>query len=164
MKNLGKAPFNQYLGEALWAVDGLDAGYPALNLARLLTHAARANLAQVPKECATETIARWRGRAVSAVFARDPLSIPSLVKVLDENSPGATDPQVPIFLAQGSRDEQVPVSVSAELEARYCSLGAIVIRRVYGGADHDGVIDAASKDVLAWMRDRIRRRPVPSSC
>jgi pimeloyl-ACP methyl ester carboxylesterase len=164
VKDLGKAPFNQYLGEALWAVDGLDAGYPALNLARLLTHAARANLAQVSKECASETIARWRGRPVSAVFARDPLSNHSLVKVLDENSPGATDPQVPIFLAQGSRDEQIPLSISAELKARYCTLGAIVMRRVYGGADHDGVINAAGKDVLTWMRDRIRRRPAPSSC
>jgi acetyl esterase/lipase len=164
MKNLGKAPFDQYLGEALWAVDGLDAGYPALNLARLLTHAARANLALVPKECASETIARWRGRPVSAVFARDPLSIPSLVKALDENSPGTTDPQVPIFLAQGSRDEQIPVTVTAELKARYCKLGATVIRRVYHGADHNGVVDAASKDVLAWIRDRIHRRPAPSSC
>jgi acetyl esterase/lipase len=164
MKSLGKAPFNQYLGEALWAVDGLDAGYPALNLASRLTRAARANLAQVRTECTTETIARWRGRPVSAVFARDPLSIHALVKVLDENSPGATDPHVPILLAQGGRDGQIPVSVSAELEARYCKLGATVSRRVYGGADHDGVIDAAGKDVLAWILDRIRRRPVPSSC
>ena len=164
VKNLGKAPFNQYLGEALWAVDGLDAGYPALNLARLLKDAARADLAQVPKECATETIARWRGRPVGAVFARDPLSIHSLVKVLDENSPGATDPHMPIFLAQGSRDEQIPVAVTAELEARYCRLGATVTRRVYHGANHNGVVDAAGKDVLAWMRDRIRRRPAPSSC
>ena len=164
MKNLGKAPFNQYLGEALWAVDGLDAAYPALNLARLLTHAARANLAQVAKECASETIARWRGRPLSAVFARNPRSIHSLVEVLDENSPGATNPSVPIFLAQGNRDEQIPVSVTAELEARYCKLGATVIRHLYRGADHNGVIDAAGKDVLAWIRDRIRRRPAPSGC
>ena len=72
MKNLGKAPFNQYLGETLWAVDGLDAGYPALNLATLLTRAARANLAHVRTECATQTLARWRGRPLSAVFAQRP--------------------------------------------------------------------------------------------
>ena len=164
MKNLGKAPFNQYLGETLWAIDGLDAGYPALNLARLLTRAARGNLAHVQTECATQTIARWRGRPLSAVFARDPLSTPSLVKVLDENSPGATDPQMPIFLAQGSRDEQIPLTVTAELEVRYCKLGATVTRRLYRGANHNGVIDAAAKDVLAWIRDRIRRRPAPSNC
>jgi pimeloyl-ACP methyl ester carboxylesterase len=164
MKNLGKAPFNQYLGETLWAVDGLDAGYPALNLASLLTRAARADLARVPKECATQTLARWRGRPLSAVFAQNPHSTPSLVKVLDENSPGATDPHMPIFLAQGSRDEQIPLTVTAELEARYCKLGATVTRRLYRGANHNGVIDAASKDVLAWIRDRIRQRPAPSNC
>jgi alpha-beta hydrolase superfamily lysophospholipase len=164
MKNLGRAPFNQYLGEALWAVDGLDAGYPTLDLASRLTRAARADLARVVKECAAETIARWRGRPVSAAFAQSPLSIPAAVKVLNQNSPGATDPHVPIFLAQGSRDEQIPVAVTAELEARYCTVGATLIRRLYRGATHDSVIDAASKDVLFWIRDRIRNRPAPSDC
>lgn len=164
MKSLGKAPFNQYLGEALWAVDGLDAGYPMLNLASRLTRAARADLTHVRNECAAATISRWRGRPVSAVFAQSPLSIPSVVRVLSENSPGAADPHVPIFLAQGSRDEQIPATVTAELVARYCKLGARVIRRLYRGANHEGVIDAASKDVLVWFRDRIRRRPAPSSC
>ena len=71
---------------------------------------------------------------------------------------------VPIFLAQGSRDEQIPVAVTAELEARYCTVGATLIRRLYRGATHDSVIDAASKDVLFWIRDRIRNRPAPSDC
>ncbi len=40
----------------------------------------------------------------------------------------------------------IPVSVSREVEARYCRLGAIVTRRVYD-TDHDGVLDAASTNV-----------------
>jgi hypothetical protein len=91
------------------------------------------------------------------------LSVPSVVKILDENSPGGTDPHVPILLAQGSRDEVIPVSISAQLEARYCGLGATVTRRVYD-ADHDGVLDAASRDVLSWIGARVHGRPTPSSC
>jgi alpha-beta hydrolase superfamily lysophospholipase len=165
LRLLGERPFSDYLGSVLWALDGLRAaGYGArLQLARGLTREARADLARVGKECAEETIARWRGRSVHALFARDPLSIPSVGKVLEEISPGASDPQVPIFLAQGSRDEQVPVRVSAELEARYCRLGATVLRRVYD-ADHEGVLDAAQTDVLAWIQARVHGSPAPSSC
>ncbi len=158
-------PFSDYLGSALWAIEGLRAAYGTqpLDLNRGLTPAARAYLPRVDHECAAQTIARWRGKPFGAVFARDPLSAPSIVKLLDENSPGGSDPHVPIFLAQGSRDEQIPMRVSAKLEARYCRLGATVTRRVYD-ADHDGVLDAATSDVLAWINDRVHGRPAPSSC
>jgi len=58
----------------------------------------------------------------------------------------------------------IPQQVVADLETRYCRLGANVTRRVYAGADHDGVIDAASNDVLAWIANRVRGRPMPSNC
>jgi len=165
VRSLGRPPFSAYLGEALWATAGLEAAYGArLDLSGLLTPAARADLSHVAKECEQQTIARWRGRSVHAVFASDPLSDRSLVELLRENSPGGSDPHVPIFLGQGSRDQVIPQRVVAGLEARYCRLGATVTRRVYMGADHDGVIDAASKDVLAWIASRVRGRPVPSNC
>jgi len=165
VSSLRKPPFSNYLGEALWAVDGLRAAYGArIDLSRLLTPAARADLGQVAKECEQQTVAHWRGRSFDAVFARDPLSMPSVVRLLEENSPGGSDPHVPVFLGQGSRDQVIPQRVVAELEAGYCRLGVGVTRRVYAGADHDGVVEAASKDVLAWIDGRLHARPVPSSC
>jgi pimeloyl-ACP methyl ester carboxylesterase len=163
LKALARAPFNDYLGEVLWAIDGLRAGYGRRLDLSLLTPVARADLARVAKECEAQTISRWRGRPLRAVFARDPLSAPWLVRLFGEISPGGRDPHVPIFLAQGSRDQVIPVRVSAELEARYCRLGATVTRRLYA-ADHDGVVDAASNDVLAWIRARALGRPARSSC
>ena len=165
VKALGERPFSNYLGEALWAVDGLEAGYGhRLGLSSLLTSAARADLARVANECAAQTIARWRGKSLKAVFARTPLSVPSFVTLLDQISPGRSNPKVPILLAQGDRDEQIPITVSAQLEERYCRLGDAVTRRVYAGVNHEGVIDAASNDVLTWIGDRIDGHPAPSSC
>jgi pimeloyl-ACP methyl ester carboxylesterase len=164
VKSLRMPPFSGYLGEALWAVEGLRAAYARSDLVRLLTRAARADLPRVAHECAGQTIARWRGKAFTAVFARDPFSVPSFVKLLDQISPGHSNPKVPILLAQGDQDEQIPVTVSARLLARYCRLGATVTRRVYPGVNHEGVLDAATNDVLAWIRDRFAKRPAPSSC
>jgi alpha-beta hydrolase superfamily lysophospholipase len=163
LRSFVRPPFSDYLGATLWVIDGFKAAYGARLDLSPLTKAARVDLARVANDCEGETIARWRGRLVRAVFARDPLSVPSIVKLLGENSPGGSDPHVPIMLAQGSRDEQIPVTASAELEARYCGLGATVTRRVYD-ADHDGVLDAATSDVLAWINDRVHGRPAPSSC
>ena len=71
---------------------------------------------------------------------------------------------MPILLAQGSRDQVIPVSVTRQLLSRYCRLGATVTRHVYAGANHDGVVNAATNDVLAWIGDRLRGRPAPTDC
>ena len=166
LKALARQPFSADLGEALWAIDGLNAaGYKRrLHLPTLLTRAARADLPKVARQCAAQTIADWRGKPASAVFARDPLSVPSVAALLKQISPGQRDPKVPVFLGQGSRDQEIPPSVSAQLKARYCRLGAVATRRVYTGANHDTVLDAAMSDALAWISDRYNRRPAPSGC
>jgi dipeptidyl aminopeptidase/acylaminoacyl peptidase len=71
---------------------------------------------------------------------------------------------MPILLAQGTKDEQVPVEVSADLETEYCRLGANLSRHVYPNVDHNGVLDAAQADVLAWLSDRYAGRPATSDC
>ena len=166
VKALARPPFRAYLGEALWTVDGLAAaGYRRqLHLPTSLTPAARIDLRKVAHQCASQTIADWRGKPYGAVFARNPLSIPSVVRLLRRISPGQRDPKVPIFLAQGDRDQEVPLTVSAQLKNRHCRLGAAVIRRVYHGASHDGVLDAAMNDALAWISDRYHGRPTTSNC
>lgn len=166
VKALGRRPFSAYLGEVLWTIDGLDAaGYRrVIQPAALLTPAARADLPAVAHQCAAQTIADWRGKPQSAMFARDPLRQPSLVKLLTRISPGQRNPKVPILLAQGSRDEEIPLTVTAQLERRYCRLGAQVTRKVYPGATHDTVLDAATTDALRWISDRYANRPASSAC
>jgi pimeloyl-ACP methyl ester carboxylesterase len=165
LRALHHPPFNGTLGETLWAIDGLKAAYGnRIELHTLLTPAAFADLPRVAHECAAQTIARWQGKPLSAVFARAPLSFPSLDRLLNQNLPGTTNPGIPIMLAQGDQDQQIPVGVTAQLQARYCRLGATVTRRVYPGVDHAGVIDAAQNDVLRWLGDRLVGKPSHSDC
>ena len=161
----GSAPFSAYLGNVLIGVDGLLAGYGrSFDPSSFLTPAALADLTTVSSECVDATIARWRDRPRTALLARDPTTIPAVERVLTENSAGATDPGVPIFLGQGDQDQQIPLQVSAQLDARYCRLGASVTRHVYPGADHEGVVDAANSDVLGWLADRYAGREAKSEC
>lgn len=166
IKALRRPPFSRYLGEALWAIDGLEAaGYQRLlQPGILVTKHARADLAKVAHQCASQTIADWRGKPRSAVFARDPLSVPSVVRLFTEISPGQRNPHVPIFLGQGGRDNEIPLTVTARLKARYCRLGATVTRHIYPGASHDGVLDAEMNDAVSWISDRFAKLPAPSNC
>jgi acetyl esterase/lipase len=162
---IGSPPYNAYLGYVLLATDGLHTSYGrSFDPSKLLTPAGLRDLVRVSNECAEATIARWRGRPISSLEARDPLSIPSVASILEANSLGTTAPGVPVFLGQGDHDAQVPLQVSAQLEAKYCQLGAVVTRHVYTGADHDQVLDAASNDVLSWIDDRYAGHPAPNDC
>ncbi len=87
-----------------------------------------------------------------------------LTRMLEENSPGAITPHVPVFIAVGDRDEQVPPTLSERLAEKYCASGAALTRHVYPGQDHDGVIDAANDDVLAFVTARYEQEPAPSDC
>jgi pimeloyl-ACP methyl ester carboxylesterase len=163
--HLGEPPYNAYLGNLLLASDGLQAGYgDGFNPASYLTSGALEDLTNVAKECADATIARWSRQPMNKILARDPLSIPSVAQVIAENSPGGSDPGVPVFLAQGAKDAEIPPVVSEQLHARYCKLGTTTVRHLYPNADHESVIDAAMKDVLQWIADRDQGKSAPSDC
>lgn len=152
------------IGVALIGAIGMHAAYPELNLSTLLTPKAAADVSQVKSECLDATVSRWRGRPAAALFTRDPVTIPVVKRIFDENSPGAVNPKIPLLIVQGVNDEQVAVAISATIAAKYCRLGVTVMRRAYPGVNHDGVLEAASKDVLAWMADRLEGRAAQSTC
>lgn len=151
-------------GVALIGAIGLRAGYPDLDLSTVFTPSAIADIDRVETECVDDTVARYQSLTTSDVIRRCPGAQPDLQALLEQNSPGAVPPMAPVFIGHGASDEQVPPELSAELEDKYCALGAKVTRRVYPGQDHVGVIDAASDDVITFTTDRYEHRPATSTC
>lgn len=119
-----------------------------------------ADLSRVARECVDTTIERYKNRRTTDAITADPSRIAAVARVLDENSPGAISPNVPIMIVQGQDDEQIPVAVSAALAAKYCALQATALRRNYAGANHDEVLDAAHDDAVAWLNARYRQDPL----
>jgi dienelactone hydrolase len=152
------------LGVALIAAQGLHAGAPDFDPGSYLAPAAVTDLARVDTECAAATIARYRNRAPSSVVRRDPNQIRAVHELLLENSPGATNPRVPILILHGGRDAEIPASATAQLRTDYCAVGATVTRIVYPGANHRGVVKAAQADALKWITNRYRNQRATSGC
>jgi fermentation-respiration switch protein FrsA (DUF1100 family) len=153
-----------FKGVLLMAAAGFRTAYPNFEPGSFLTATATADLRRVARECVDSTIGRYRNRAASDIVTTDPSRVPAVARILEENSPGAVSPNIPIMIVQGQRDEQLPIAVSAALAAKYCALHAVVLRRVYAGADHDGVLDAAQDDAVAWLNARYQHRPAPNTC
>ena len=151
-------------GIALIGAIGLRAGYPELDLSTTYTTSALDDIARIETECLDDTFARYQELPTTDVIRRAPSDLPDLQAMLEANSPGAIVPTVPVFLAHGDADEQVPVALSGRLEAKYCALGVTVARSVYPGVGHDEIIDAATKDALAFINDRFDDQPATTVC
>ena len=123
-----------------------------------------ADLPRVESECVDDTVQRYESLTTSDVVSQAPSSDPEIARLLQENSAGSTPIGVPIFLGHGTADEQVPPELSDRLAAKYCALNVAVMQRIYDGEDHDGVVDAAADDVLAFITARYSHDPATTDC
>ncbi len=159
--HLAQSPFR---GLDVIGAIGFDTAYPMLALSDVLTATTISEAAALETECTDAIVKRFRSLPASDVFVGVPSADADLKRVLDENSPGAITPPVPMFIGVGSADAQVPVTLSGQLGAKYCASGATLTRQVYPGEDHDGVIDAANDDMLAFLAARYEHEAALSTC
>ena len=95
---------------------------------------------------------------------RPPSSVSDINELLVANSPGAAAVAVPVFIGHGSADQQVPVALSERLYTKYCDRGVTMTSKTYDGVDHDGVIDAAANDLLAYIDALYAHEQVVTDC
>jgi pimeloyl-ACP methyl ester carboxylesterase len=98
------------------------------------------------------------------------LSVPSIATVepwrsiAARNTPGVLQPNIPLFLAQGTTDDIVRPDVTRAYMQRQCKAGSKVTMMWVADVGH-GFIAARSADAaVGWMMDRFAGRPAPSDC
>ena len=153
-----------YRGLVLIGAIGHRAAHPDLDLSAVLIADAVSDLPRVEAECVDATVERYQSLSTGDMIMRLPSSDPAVLRLLEQNSPGAAGTLVPVFIGHGTADQQVPVALSKRLLAQYCALDVTVTRQTYEGQDHDGVIDAAADDALAFVAARYDHEPAVSDC
>ena len=151
-------------GLVVIGANGFKAAYPKLALSDILTPKTVADTAEVQSECTDAIVERYRSLPTNDVVKGVPTSNAELRRILERNSPGTIAPRIPVFIGVGNDDEQVPPTLSEQLGAKYCTNGATLTRHVYPGQDHDGIIDAANDDMLAFLTARYEQEPALSDC
>jgi alpha-beta hydrolase superfamily lysophospholipase len=142
--------------------------YPDARLARILTPAGSAAVAQIDRYCIEdrEVTAASAGPSplTAAAFTAAPWAVQPWRSILEQNSPGRAPIAVPVLLTQGGADPLVPQTFTARLARRLCGGGEPVELRVYPGVEHAEAGIVASPDVAAWIAARFRAAAPPSTC
>jgi acetyl esterase/lipase len=149
-------------GFLLMVAQGYRAAYPALAHG-LLTPLGEAAAAQAEQTCAPEVMIALTGVDAAAIVAPGPPATAFTAR-LERNAPGLRRSPAPVLYWQGAEDV---LTLGAEAEAyvrRACRSGTEVDYRVYPGADHVSVLDAARADVFAFTGTVLAGGAWPGTC
>ena len=154
----------QLLGYDVMTAVGFRAAYPNVDLSAVLGPQALANLDIVDQRCSDDVVDYFAQIPPSQVVAHNPLDVPVLSQLLQQNTAGEVRSAAPQFIVQGDRDALVPKMVTDRYVQRACGQGDQLLYRVYPGRDHVTARDVSVPDVEAWLAARLAGENAPSSC
>lgn len=132
---------------------GLRTQHPQLRVTDYLGPRARALLPDSRRLCIDDLIGRFTAAKLPTSQFRvvDSAAHDRLRRWFAENEIGHVWAAGPLFVAQGRADQIVPPAQTAVEVADARHHGSTVDFHRYAGANHGGVLDAASADVFAWL-------------
>jgi pimeloyl-ACP methyl ester carboxylesterase len=81
---------------------------------------------------------------------------PKIQAVLNANKVGEVNLTMPVLVIQGTSDEQVPASVTAELVAGMRARGTIVTSVIVPDGSHNSVVDDKLPDAIAFVKPLLK--------
>lgn len=84
--------------------------------------------------------------------------------ILDENTPGGSVVDAPVFVAQGADDPLVVPTVQQSFVDGWCERGQAIEYRVYEGVGHLDAGHASAADVATWAAARVAGDPWTPTC
>lgn len=147
----------------LMAADAWTRAYPGLTIDQLLTNRGKGALNNVVKNvCLMFAILATQLAKPSDLLKPDALQ--TLAPFTATNTPQVAPYPTPLFIAQGDADAVVPISANTHFAARLCAAGNRLTYKVYEGAGHFAIVDAAGPDVLAWMHQLRDGKAAAGTC
>ncbi|HVQ90050.1 MAG TPA: lipase family protein [Mycobacteriales bacterium] len=162
-RNINGTPFFAFLaGTAI----GFNAAYPAaVALQSRLTPVGKAAVATLNGLCQLPALALFAGQRIEnfTVGGVNPITVPAIAAVLNQNNLGTSRPTVPILQYHGLFDEVIPYSVENTLHNQWCAVGTRTQLRGYL-AEHVLTQVVAQTDVTNYLSARLAGTPAPSNC
>ncbi len=84
--------------------------------------------------------------------------------LLADNTPGPLPSRIPVFIAQGTKDNLVRPSVTAAYANGLCRRGSRVELESLKGVGHAFAARKSARDAMAWIAGRFAGAPAPSNC
>lgn len=97
-----------------------------------------------------------------AAFAIEPARLEAMLQPVTDMSPARIG--TPVFLGTGLADRTLPPRRQYAAAVALCSAGNAVTWKTYAGVTHNGIVNAAFDDELAFVRRAMEGAPAPSNC
>jgi hypothetical protein len=159
---LTTSPYRFYL---FMAGIGWNAAYGSKKapLSEILTRTAIKLAPVVNKGCFNYLETTIDKYTLKQIVKANPFDEPGWKEILAANDPEnfTAVNSVPLLIAQGGADEQIPVVSTQLLATHLCGLGQDLERWIYPGQSHAGVITPYFGDMVHWITDRFAGDPNP---
>lgn len=91
-------------------------------------------------------------------------SYPTIGELLELNSPGFVQNDIPALIVQGTEDRTVPMAVHEQFVERYCDAGNLLTEQLYEGMNHFHLRETSYRNVLDWMAGVTSGEVPPNDC
>jgi acetyl esterase/lipase len=165
-EDLGTSGGNNLTAMTLWSWSRVY-GAP---MAKVVTPAAIPAVNRLAGMCIERIFDVLRRRGPSHALEQSFLSVDDLAQeqpwrnLLAENTPGALPPDIPVFLAQGTKDNLVIPAVTRNYAAMLCKAGSSVAIDLMPGIGHGFAGRDSASAAVAWLAERFAGKPAPSNC
>jgi pimeloyl-ACP methyl ester carboxylesterase len=105
-----------------------------------------------------------RGFDSGFLLVQHPAQVEPWRGLLESNTPGALPPTMPVFLAQGLKDEVIRPQVTQDYMAKLCHAGSSVRMFLMPDIGHGRAAQAATLEALGWIADRFVDATPPNDC
>ena len=93
-----------------------------------------------------------------------PAKIEPWRSLLQKNTPGILQPDIPIFLAQGANDQIVRPDITQEYMSKLCAAGSKVKMITLPDIGHARAAQASAIAAADWMTERFAAKTAPDDC
>ena len=158
-----------FAGFMLYAINGLDAAYPELDMPTVLNDAGDAAFVATQGQCTVETVANYAfvrsssltvsGESASALLEREPYR-----SVIAEQQIGIRSPVAPALVVHSTLDDVVPYAQGRAMARSWCAMGARVHFETSVAPTHVGAAAAAFPVAFGWLEARFAGLPAVGNC
>lgn len=153
------------LGYAIDALQSFASNHAGIDLARILTGPALANLPATRDECITAMLSAgyWATAIPKQQFQPD-ADLTAALKIAAMNDPAALRIAAPTFIAQGTADDTVLPTWTDAVARALCRSGTPLLYTIRRGADHEQIVDQAAEEAQDWIAARFAGTAAASNC
>ncbi|WP_017616574.1 lipase family protein [Nocardiopsis salina] len=147
-----------------FAAHGYNAAYPELPLEEHLNARGEFLFEKVSDGCMVDTLPLGVGKSMDDLLEIDLIGTPEWQARLEENKPGGTAPEAPLYLYHSTGDDVIPVDQAEEMRDAYCEAGATLEWHENRSGPHITSFLLDSGDARAWLGEQFAGEEAESDC